>query len=89
MADLAKIAPGRWTLIAERLREGPGFYLPPWEPLPGAPLAIEEAQQLVDAKRLVMATRFLPDRLVLLVQPATLAPREERESLGASAFNRC
>jgi hypothetical protein len=86
-AAIAATLPRRWTVIAERERGGsPVADLPPWQPVPRAPLTIAEAHQLVDVGALLMANRYEPARVVLLIKPRQVPPPAERPILQAGAF---
>jgi hypothetical protein len=70
----------RWIAIAMRHRkclDGQKLY---WEPIPGAPVSVEEAQRLADEGTLLVASRYQPDRVELVVRPsaATIASMTPR-----------
>ena len=59
----------RWTAIAMRPRkcvDGQKLY---WQPISGAPVSIEEARCLADAGTLLLASRYQPDLVELVVRP--------------------
>jgi len=60
-----------WTPIAERARDCERDDTLFWEPLPRAPLSIEDAHHLVAADALVMANRHSDDRVELVVRPVS------------------
>jgi hypothetical protein len=65
----------RWIAIAMRHRkcvDGKKLY---WEPISGAPVSVEEARRLASDGTLLVASRYQPDRVELVVRPsvATIA----------------
>ncbi len=63
-----------WIAIAMRSRrcmDGQKLY---WDPVPGAPVSVEEARRLADAGTLLMASRYQPDRVELVVRPSAAPP---------------
>jgi len=59
----------RWIAIAMRPRkcmDGQKLY---WQPISGAPVSIEEARNLADAGALLLASRYQPDLVELVVRP--------------------
>src|SRR4249919_1482320 len=59
----------RWIAIAKRPRkcmDGQKLY---WQPISGAPVSIEEARCLADAGTLLLASRYQPDLVELVVRP--------------------
>ena len=42
-----------------------------WQPISGAPVSIEEARGLADAGTLLLASRYQPDLVELVVRPRT------------------
>jgi hypothetical protein len=61
----------RWITIAMRPRKclaGEKLY---WQPISGAPVSAQEARSLADAGTLLIASRYLPDRVELVVRPRT------------------
>jgi len=59
----------RWIAIATRPRrcmDGQKLY---WQPISGAPVSIEEARGLADAGTLLIASRYQPDSVELVVRP--------------------
>jgi hypothetical protein len=60
-----------WIPIATRSRkchDGQKLY---WQPISGAPVGIEEARSLADAGTLLLASRYRPDLVELVVRPRT------------------
>ena len=58
-----------WIAIAMRPRkcmDGQKLY---WQPISGAPVSIEEARGLADAGTLLLASRYQPDLVELVVRP--------------------
>jgi hypothetical protein len=60
-----------WTAIAERPRENAMREMLHWQELTGAPLCPSEARMLASKGAIIMAQRYSPDRVELLVRPAT------------------
>jgi hypothetical protein len=57
-----------WIAIAVRPRvcvPGQKLY---WEPIPGAPVSVHEARRLADAGMLLVANRYQPERVDLVVR---------------------
>ena len=62
-----------WIAIAVRPREcmyGQKLY---WDSVAGAPVSVLEARRLADAGTLLMANRYQPDRVELVVRPSSAA----------------
>ena len=64
------LLPSCWTAIAERPRQSETRELL-WHALAGAPLHFTEARMLSAKGAIIMAQRPFPDRVELLVRPAT------------------
>ena len=47
-----------------------------WEPVPGAPVSVEEAWRLADAGTLLLASRYRPERVDLVVRLSTSTLRD-------------
>ena len=64
-----------WIVIAMRLRNclaGQKLY---WQPISGAPVSVQEARCLADAGTLLVASRYQPDRVELVVRQSASTPR--------------
>ena len=64
----------RWIAIAMRSRQCLDGQKLHWQPISGAPVSIEEARCLADAGTLLVASRYHPDLVELVVRPRT--PKE-------------
>jgi hypothetical protein len=62
-----------WIAIAIRPRMGGKLY---WDPVPGAPVSVQEARRLAEAGTLLMASRYQPDRVELVVRPSAATLRD-------------
>ena len=76
----------RWIAIAMRPRqclEGQKLH---WQPISGAPVSVQEARSLADAGTLLVASRYQPDLVELVVRPsaATLASMTIQNGAGQS-----
>ena len=64
-----------WIAIAMRsrkcVRDGRSY----WEPVPGAPVSVREARYLADNGTLLLASRYQPDRVELVVRPSAATLR--------------
>jgi hypothetical protein len=63
----------QWIEIAVRARHWPKISgrkspPPPWEPIPGVPLTIDEVEQLVSKGELRPALRYYPDEIAIVVR---------------------
>ena len=68
-----------WIAIAMRPRrcmDGQKLY---WDPVPGAPVGVQEARRLAAAGTLLMASRYQPDRVELVVRLSTATRRDVDE----------
>jgi hypothetical protein len=65
-----------WTTIAERPRENARRLH--WHERTGAPLCALEARTLAAKGAIIMAQRYLPDRVELVVRPVMRDPRSRR-----------
>ena len=65
----------RWIAIAMRPRQCLKGQKLHWQPISGAPVSVQEARSLADAGTLLVANRYQPDLVELVVRPsaATLA----------------
>src|SRR3954454_21471623 len=72
MADFLSRLPPCWTAIAERPRESTTARLH-WHKVAGAPLSPIEARRLAASGAILMAQRYLPDHVELLIRP-TMRP---------------
>jgi len=70
MADFISRLSPRWTVIAERKRKSTTARLH-WHEVAGAPLSPSEARRFAASGAILMAQRYFPDRVELLVRPAT------------------
>jgi hypothetical protein len=64
-----------WIAIAMRPRKSQDGQKLYWQPISGAPVSVEEARSLADAGTLLMASRYHPDRVELVVRPSASAPQ--------------
>jgi hypothetical protein len=62
-----------WIPIAIRARQCMAGEKLHWRPISGAPVSIEEARGLADAGTLLLASRYQPDRVELVVRPRSAA----------------
>jgi hypothetical protein len=72
----------RWIAIAMRSRkcsDGEKLY---WQSIPGAPISVHEARCLADAGTLLIASRYQPDLVELVVRPsaATIASTASQDA---------
>jgi hypothetical protein len=47
-----------------------------WDPIPGAPVSVQEARRLADVGTLLMASRYQPDRMDLVVRLSAATRRD-------------
>ena len=64
-----------WIAIAMRSRKCMKGGTLLWDPVPGAPVSVQEARRLAEAGTLLMASRYQPDRVELVVRPSASTPR--------------
>ena len=64
-----------WIAIAMRPRGCMDRQKLYWDPIPGAPVNVQEARRLAEAGTLLMASRHQPDRVELVVRPSAATPR--------------
>jgi hypothetical protein len=64
--------PNAWTPIATRARDAEGVKHLLWQELPDAPIGVPEAQELLKAKKILMANRHNDDRVELVIRPTVM-----------------
>ena len=64
-----------WIAIAMRPRGCMDRQKLYWDQIPGAPVSDQEARRLADAGTLLMASRYHPDRVELVVRPSASTPQ--------------
>ena len=64
-----------WIAIAMRPRAGAVGQKLHWQSIPGAPVSVEEAWRLADAGTLLIANRYRPERVDLVVRPSAASLR--------------
>jgi hypothetical protein len=65
-----------WIAIAMRSRKCTKEGTRHWQPVPGAPVSVQEARHLADAGTLLLASRYQPDRVELVVQLSAATRRD-------------
>jgi hypothetical protein len=64
-----------WIAIAMRPRGCMDRQKLYWDQIPGAPVSVQEARRLAEAGTLLMASRYQPDRVELVVRPSAATLR--------------
>ncbi len=79
---------GGWIAIAMRSRKCVAGQKLHWEPIPGAPVSVQDAWRLADAGTLLVANWHQPDRVALVVRLSAATRREVGDSTHPSNGNR-